>query len=226
VSIFIILLRLNNDKEDEMRTLFTILSLIVIPFVGFCAETKKAPAAFSMVLDKEKEIEMALTAAPENLRKDAAVYTLGPNGYMKVRDSKNGFHCLVEREGEGTLGPICYDTEGSQTLMLAAFETAKLALSGKSQEEIETQIDADFKSGKLIAPRKTGIAYMLSNQFQEHNHATGETKTVFPPHVMFYAPYMKNSDIGASKEDFGSLSHPWILNEGKPGAYIIVVPKQ
>lgn len=208
-----------------MRTLLTILFLVSIPFIVFSAETKKAPAAFSIVLDKEKEIEMALSAAPENLRADAAVYTLSPSGYTKIRDSKNGFHCLVEREGEGTLGPICYDTEGSQTLMLAAFETAQLALSDKSQEEIDKQIDADYKSGKLIAPRKSGIVYMLSTQFQEHNHATGEVKTVFPPHVMFYAPYMKNSDIGATKEDFGSLTRPWILNEGKPGAYIIVVPR-
>ena len=209
-----------------MKILFTTALLIAIPFVLFGAENKNAPAAFSMLLDKDKEIEMALSAAPENLRSDAAVYTLGKNGYVKVRDSKNGFHCLVEREGEGTLGPICYDTEGSQTLMLAAFETAQLALSGKSQEEIDKQIGVDFKSGKLIAPRKSGIVYMLSNQFQEHNHATGEVKTVFPPHLMFYAPYMKNSDIGATKEDFGSTTRPWILNEGNPGAYIIVVPRQ
>jgi hypothetical protein len=208
-----------------MRTFFTTLLLLLIPFVIFAAEKQKGPAAFSIVLDKDKEMEMAVSAAPENLRKDAAVYALGPAGYVKVRESKNGFHCLVEREGEGTLGPICYDTEGSQTLMLAAFKTAELALAGKSQEEIEKQIEAEFKQRKLIAPRKTGIAYMLSTQFQEHNHATGEVKTVFPPHVMFYAPYMKNSDIGATKEDFGSLTHPWILNEGKPGAYIIVVPK-
>jgi hypothetical protein len=226
MSIFISPFRLNNDKEDDMRIFFTTLLLIVIPIIVSGTENTKAPAAFSIVLEKEKEIEMALSAAPENLRSDAAVYILGPKGYMKVRDSKNGFHCLVEREGEGTLGPVCYDAEGSQTLMLAAFETAELALSGKSQVEIEKQVDDDFKSGKLIAPRKTGIAYMLSAQFQEHNHATGEVKTVFPPHVMFYAPYMKNSDIGATKEDFGSLTRPWILNEGKPGAYIIVVPKQ
>ena len=208
-----------------MRILLTTVFLLSIPFIVFSAEVTKPPAAFSIILDKEKEINMALSAAPENLRADAAVYTLTPNGYVKIRDSKNGFHCLVEREGEGTLGPICYDTEGSQTLMLAAFETAQLALSGKSQEEIDKQIDADYKSGKLIAPRKSGIVYMLSRQFQEHNHATGEVKTVFPPHVMFYAPYMKNSDIGATKEDFGSLTRPWILNEGKPGAYIIVVPR-
>jgi hypothetical protein len=209
----------------DMRIFVNTLFLLLIPVVVFAVEPQKAPAAFSIILDKEKEIEMALSAAPENLRTDAAVYALRPKGYVKMRDSKNGFHCLVEREGEGILGPICYDTEGSQTLMLAAFETAELALSGKSKEEIDKQIDADFKSGKLIAPRKPGIVYMLSTQFQEHNHASGEVKTVFPPHVMFYAPYMKNSDIGATKEDFGSLTRPWILNEGKPGAYIIVVPR-
>jgi hypothetical protein len=49
---------------------------------------------------------------------------------------------------------------------------------------------------------------------------------VFPPHVMFYAPYVKNSDIGARPEHLGSQSQPFILNEGKPYALIIVVPKE
>jgi hypothetical protein len=43
---------------------------------------------------------------------------------------------------------------------------------------------------------------------------------------MFYAPYMKDSDIGARPEHRGSESQPFILNEGKPYAYIIVVPKE
>ena len=49
---------------------------------------------------------------------------------------------------------------------------------------------------------------------------------VFAPHVMLYAPYMKNADIGALPEHRGSEAQPWILNEGKPWAYIIVVPKE
>ncbi len=210
-----------------MRVLFVAVLLAAIVTLSlFADETKKAPGAYSIALEKEREIQMALSAAPKHLRNDAGVYTLGQHGFVKVRDSKNGFHCLVERDGEGTLAPICYDAEGSQTLMVSAFKAAELAMSGKSLEEIEKQIDSDFKRGKLIAPRKPGIAYMLSTEFQEHNHATGEVKTVFPPHVMFYAPYMKNSDIGATKEDFGSLTQLWILNEGKPSAYIIVVPHQ
>ena len=47
---------------------------------------------------------------------------------------------------------------------------------------------------------------------------------VFPPHVMVYAPYLKNPDIGALPEHRGSQSQPWILNEGKPYGYILVVP--
>ncbi len=39
---------------------------------------------------------------------------------------------------------------------------------------------------------------------------------------MFYAPYMTNADIGATGKDPNA---PWILNEGSPHAYIIVVTR-
>lgn len=84
---------------------------------------------------------------------------------------------------------------------------------------------AEYKAGKLLAPRRPGIAYMLSLEFKQYDPATGQGKQYFPSHVMFYAPYMKNSDIGALKEHFNSHSHVFILDEGEPGAYMIVTPQ-
>ncbi|MDX2042994.1 MAG: hypothetical protein SF097_17380 [Acidobacteriota bacterium] len=66
---------------------------------------------------------------------------------------------------------------------------------------------------------------MLSTEFKEHNHQTSQLEQIYPPHVMFYAPYMKNADIGALPNHRGSQAQPWILNEGTPTAYIIVVPR-
>jgi len=47
------------------------------------------------LLPREKEIALALSAAPEHLRYDAGVYVLERNGFVKVRSSTNGFTCIV-----------------------------------------------------------------------------------------------------------------------------------
>jgi hypothetical protein len=49
------------------------------------------------LLSREKEIALALSAAPEHLRQGAGVYALERDGFVKVRDSSNGFICIVNR---------------------------------------------------------------------------------------------------------------------------------
>ena len=77
---------------------------------------------------------------------------------------------------------------------------------------------AAFASGKLKAPKRPGIIYMLS----PHNVVTiDETKGVavpFPGHLMFYAPNM-TSDIGS---DGTPASPVFIVDEKTPHALMIV----
>ena len=102
----------------------------------------------------------------------------------------------------------------------------RLIEDGKDKKEVERIIDEEYRAGKLLSPRKPGVASMFSTEFKKHNHESGKMEMVFPPHVMFYAPHMKKSDIGGRPEHLGSESQPFILNEGKPYALIIVVPKE
>ncbi len=189
-------------------------------------KTETASSSVPELMARDREIEIALSAGPESLRRAATVYVLQRGGYVKAREGSNGFTCLVEREGPRGTAPICFDREGSETTLLMVFRKMQLIEQGKSEREVEGIIDEEYRSGKLIAPQKPGVAYMLSTEFKTHDHKSGQMVTVFPPHVMFYAPYLKNSDIGAQPQDRGSQSQPWILNEGKPFAYIIVVPRQ
>src|ERR1051326_4830684 len=47
--------------------------------------------------DRETEIAMARSAAPEEISRDATVMVLGEHGYVKAAEGKNGFVCIVER---------------------------------------------------------------------------------------------------------------------------------
>jgi hypothetical protein len=60
---------------------------------------------------------------------------------------------------------------------------------------------------------------MISTENWVHN---GQRVIRYRPHVMVYAPYATNADIGATGEDPHA---PWVLNEGSPHACIIVVTR-
>jgi len=203
--------------------MYFIATVFIVGTLQLLATAQEKNAAMSM--SREAEIELALSAAPEHLRKEATVYVLERGSYVKAREGSNGFSCLVVRFG-AIIAPYCYDAEGSQTTMLADFRRAELMEQGKSLQEAERILAEEYKAGKLLPPRKPGVAYMLSPDFKKHDHQAGKSTPVFPPHVMFYAPYAKNSDIGALPEHFNSDSHIFVLNEGRPDAYFIVVPKQ
>jgi hypothetical protein len=182
------------------------------------------PGAAVVDLPPEVEVEMALSAAPEDLRAGAGVWRLAGRGYLQMRPSANGFTCLVSRDASQGLAPVCYDREGSDTLLAADLVRGRLIREGRTDVEAQAEIDRLYADGSLIAPRRGGVAYMLSSQFSQHDPASGRRVCVYPPHLMFYVPYMSNADIGAPASARGSMTRPWVLNEGKPNAYVIVVP--
>ncbi len=169
---------------------------------------------------------MTLSAAPEHLRQDATVYVLERGkGFVKAQEGTNGFSCLVVRFG-AIIALYAYDAEVAQTTLLADFRRAVLMEQGKSLKEAKSNLAEEYKAGKLIVPRRPGVAYMLSPEFMKHDPKTGAKTRVFSPYVMFYAPYVKNSDIGALPEHFNSPKNVFVLNEGRPDAYFIIVPKK
>jgi hypothetical protein len=178
------------------------------------------PPKIAPLLPREKEIALAESAAPPSISKSAALYVLEEKGYTKIRDGSNGFTCLVERDLPLNIEPICYDEEGSATLVLAVIRKAELRRQGKSEGAVNADIGEGYASGRFRAPRRSGLAYMLSPDTRVSNPRTGATPAL-PPHLMFYAPYMKNSDIGIDQPDHtGRL--PFIVQDGQPDAFIIV----
>ena len=172
-------------------------------------------------LPAAEEVEMALTAAPDHLRAQAGVWRLAGDGYVQTRPSANGFNCLVSRDQNRGLAPVCYDREGSGTLLHADIARGRLLRQGRSEAEIDAEIDRQYADGRLIAPRRGGVAYMLSPHFTQDAQGGGREQ-IYPPHLMFYAPYMTDADIGSADAWRYSTSRPWVLNPGKPNAYVIV----
>jgi hypothetical protein len=206
-------------------------ALASLAIFGPFAAALHAGTPTTILLPEEEEMRMALDAAPEHLRADATVYVFGKDGYRKSRTGTNGFTCLVNRDGnqdgDNDLKPTCWDAEGSRTIVPVMLRVGELLARSASAADIKSDIEAGFVSGKYSSPQKSGIAYMLRADVLFDPQTRQITKTSFVPHYMFYAPGLKNADIGMPPPNRdGQYSLPSVYSGYSGGTrigYIIVV---
>jgi hypothetical protein len=174
-------------------------------------------------MDRDKEIVLALSACPAVIAKGAAVYVLEEKGYVKVRESANGFTAIVLHSVPESQEPQCMDAEGARFILPRYLKIAELRAAGKSAEEIRRFVADAYAKGVFRAPSRTGVDYMLSTQTLTPNFKG--VVVPFPPHVMFYGPYLTNADLGLDGslgEDGNPTGVAFVALEGTPHALIIV----
>jgi hypothetical protein len=208
-----------------MMTMF--VSVLSIVSLSRAAQSQvpfeNLPNVWDASVPRDMQISIALSAAPDEIREKATVYTLGPKGFEKAREGTNGVSCLVTRHivapTETTIEPMCYDPEGSRTLLVADLYAEELRSKGASDADIKTEVATGYKDGRFKAPSKPGVRYMLSSD--NRLGPTRDHKTVHvPPHFMFYAPYMTGKDLGFDSDSSAGL----LVQPGNPWTTIIVFP--
>jgi hypothetical protein len=196
--------------------------LVVLLFAGNAAvagQNEMPKPAYDFSLPREERIKLAESAAPPKISEKATVYLLERSGYVKVRDGSNGFSCFVDRQTPWNSEPTCFDAEGSATTLPTRLFVEDERAKGKSEEQIKAELDEGYKTGRFKAPGKPGIVYMLSDSV--FILISGNRLVKAPPHLMFYAPYATDKDIGAPP---GGANMPHLIRAGQPDAYIIVIP--
>jgi hypothetical protein len=168
------------------------------------------------LLVESQETAAALEAAPEHLRPDAGVYVLDSMGYRRVRASRNGFNCLIERDLPGAFEPRCFDAEGSATLLPVVFFRAEQRSRGATRAYIDREVKQRYEKGEFIAPRRVGICYMLSTRNAVMDD--GKVQRV-GPRLLFYAPNLSNADLGSTPD---LESRVLVVDEASASAMIVV----
>ena len=185
------------------KTTFAGVMLIGVLSSGAAAQDKPQEPAREVHLvtastPRERQIELALSAAPTEVSSKATVYVLGLKGYEKAREGTNGFSCLIERSFKGTTqtssAPACFDAEGSGSIMVAYLRREELRAEGKSEAEIKDDIAKGYEDGRFKVPGP-GFLYMMSNENFVYNNVSGKSGFV-APHLMFYAPNKTANDVG------------------------------
>jgi hypothetical protein len=164
---------------------------------------RMAPLDQYLMADRNAEIALSRSAAPESISGDAEVLVLGRHGYETAVKGKNGFVCLVERGWTAGVddpnfwnpklrGPLCLNPAAAQTYLPLTIKKTELALAGKSEAQIFESIKASFEKNELPTLAPGAMCYMMSKQ-QYLDDSAGH----WHPHVMFFVSQEEAGTWGA-----------------------------
>lgn len=132
-----------------------------------------APLEEYFMPDRNAEIALARSAAPEAISLDATVLVLGHHGYETAVEGKNGFVCVVERGWMSPAdapefwnpklrGPICFNPPAARSVLPATYKRTELVLAGRTQAEIVAGNKVAYDKGELPPLEPGAMSYMLS----------------------------------------------------------------
>jgi hypothetical protein len=176
---------------------------------------KSMAPAEQYLMDRDDEIALARSAAPEAISRDAAVLVLGRHGYRTAIDGKNGFVCLVERGWNAAFdwpeywnsqirGADCLNPPAARYLVPLLTLRSELVMAGRSRAEIIAAMKAAVKAGKVPALEPGAMSYMMAKS--SYLTDTGEHNG---PHLMFFMPLSEAATWGADLPGSPVISGPY-----------------
>jgi hypothetical protein len=179
------------------------------------------------VLPDTEEIILARSAAPAEISAAASVYTVRGGRAVELRTGTNGCSCMVARDlHEGSLYPICFDVEGTKSVLPRELMEVSLRSMGRSEADVVKAVEAAYESGALRPPASLAIAYMMSARQVLFSSPLAEGVRVGPwhPHVMLYVPNATAEQLGLSVD-----SRVSVISVGAPSTrraeIVIKVPE-
>lgn len=175
---------------------FALLVLLATAYQGMAQDDKTpypniAPIGQYLMADRDVEIALARSAAPESISRDAEVLVLGRHGFETAVKGKNGFVCIVERSWTSAPDPdfwnpkvrtpICYNASGARSILLRNLKRTGLILAGRTKAQVDEVIVAGVDKKELPPVEPGAMCYMMSKQGYG-----GDSVAHWPSHLMFY----------------------------------------
>jgi hypothetical protein len=166
-----------------------------------------APVDQYLIADRNQEIALARSAAPESISRDADVMVLGRHGYETAIQGKNGFVCIVERSWMSPTddadfwnpklrGPLCVNAASARSYLLRTIKRTDLILAGRTKAQMVEAMKGAIESKELPAMEPGAMCYMLSKQGYLNSH-DGH----WHPHLMFFVSQAAPETWGANLPD-------------------------
>jgi hypothetical protein len=202
----------------------SVLALITISLIGVSAAPCQATKTTIEQMPAKLEARFALSALPPALRDQATVHLLDfKEGYHLSRQGTSGVTCLVQRTvwemadfRNDIYIPLCYDAAGTKTYLKVIMDAAALRARGMSPVALKAEIASRYKNKAYKVPERAGLSYMVAPVMRTVGPPDLKVHTMPMPHLMFYAPNIRNEDIGAvpNLSVHSSLLYPFIDRQG------------
>jgi hypothetical protein len=124
----------NSMKWNALRSIaLGCFALVVAPAAPWRAQAQETKTPYSKMapldqylMERNAEIALAQSAAPESVSRDAAIMVLGRHGYETAVKDKSGFVCMVERSWTAGIddpdfwnpklrAPICFNPPAARS---------------------------------------------------------------------------------------------------------------
>jgi hypothetical protein len=151
-----------------------------------------APVDQYLMEDREVEIALARSAAPESISRDAEILVLGRHGYETAVKGKNGFVCIVERSWTAPIddpgfwnpkgrAPLCLNAAAARSYLPRTIRKTNLILAGRTKAQMMEAIVTAIDKKELPTMEPGAMCYMLSKQ----GYLSGRDGH-WHPHLMFF----------------------------------------
>jgi hypothetical protein len=198
-------------KRKALRTI-ALTSFALVAMLAAASQVQaqdaKAPHPSMAPLDqylmeRNAEVTLARSAAPESISQDAEVMVLGQHGYETVVKGKNGFVCVVERSWtSGTddpdfwnpkvRAPFCFNPPAARSYLSLTLKKTEAILASRSKDQMSEAVKAAFDRKELSTPESGAMCYMMSKEGY-----LSDRDGHWRPHLMFFLPLTDPATWGA-----------------------------
>jgi len=185
-----------------------------------------APVEQYLMTDRNAEIALARSAAPEAISRDATILVLGRHGYETAVEGKNGFVCAVERGWMGPFngedaanfwnpklrGPLCFNPPAARSVLPLTYKRTEMILAGKSKAQVIDALKAAYEKKELPPLEPGAMSYMMSKD----QYLTDAGDHRWMAHLMFYTPLMDGASWGADLPKSPVMLNPQFRGAPEP----------
>jgi hypothetical protein len=144
------------------------------------------------LMERDDEIALARSAAPQSISQDAEVMVLGRHGYETAVKGKNGFVCVVERSWTSPIddpdfwnpkgrAPLCLNAAAARSYLPRTIKKTELILVGRTKAQMMEAIVTAVEKNELPTMEPGAMCYMLS----KHGYLN-DRDGHWHPHLMFF----------------------------------------
>jgi hypothetical protein len=215
-----------NQATLNIIALGSFVLVVALSAVSLQAQSKTPYPSMApldqYLMDRNTEIALGRSAAPEAISRDADVLVLGRQGYETAVKGKNGFVCLVERGWMGSFdganfwnpkvrGPVCYNPPAARSILPLTYKRTEMILAGESKAQIIDGTKIFIK--QELPPLEPGaMSYMMSKE----QYLTDNGQHRWIAHLMFYTPLMDGAVWGADLSNSPVMLNPQFRGAPEP----------